>query len=140
MFTLLFKFSKPKFSVPYVSNVQGVPSGHTLSYVDLDFYCCIVIPTLPRPVVKIWQKRPGSMLRWLEHRNPSQPTQAYDQMGHPVEFRYRQYVPPGNYDGGSREYLKNVSNYRREVAYDLWAMSRVRSVFVVRALLVPPSQ
>ena len=57
-------------------------------------------------------------------------------MGHPVEFRYRQYVPPGNYDGGSREYLRNVRNYRREVTYDLWASSRVRSVFVVRALLV----
>ena len=57
---------------PYVSNVQGVPSGHTLSFVDLDFYCCIVIPTLPRPV-GIRQKRPGSMLRWVEHRNPSQP-------------------------------------------------------------------
>ena len=46
----------------YVSNVQGVPSGHTLSFVDLDFYCCTVIPTLPWPV-GVRQKRPASMLR-----------------------------------------------------------------------------
>ena len=30
----------------------------------------------------------------------------------PPIFVYRQYVPPGNYEGGGRQYLKNVRNYK----------------------------
>ena len=59
--------------------VQGVPSEQRLGFVDLDFECSTVCPTLLGPM-GIWQKRLGKM---VEHRNQSQPNPGLSSLGTP---------------------------------------------------------
>ena len=57
------------------SHIQGVPSELRLGFVDLDFECSTVCPTLPG-LMGIWQKRLGSWERWWDTEIKVNPTQV----------------------------------------------------------------
>ena len=59
--------------------VQGVPSELRLGFVDLDFECSTVFPTL-LGLMGIWQKRLGKL---VVHRNQSQPKPGLRSLGTP---------------------------------------------------------
>ena len=63
--------------------VQGVPSELRLGFVDLDFECSTVFPTL-LGLMGIWQKRLGSWVRWWNTEIKVSPTHVSAHLGHPV--------------------------------------------------------
>ena len=63
--------------------LQGVPSGDRLGFIDSNFDCSTVCPTVPR-LVGIWQKWHGSWAKWWNTQMKVNQTQVYDQMKHPV--------------------------------------------------------
>ena len=63
--------------------VQGVLSELRLGFVDSDFKCSIVCPTL-LGLMGIWQTRLGSWERWWKTEIKVSPTQVSAQLGHPV--------------------------------------------------------
>ena len=71
--------------------VQGVPSELRLGFVDLDFQCSTVCPTL-LGVMGIWQKRLGSWTRWWNTEIKVNPAQGSAHLGHPVKW-YNQKQP-----------------------------------------------
>ena len=68
---------------PRASNIQGDPIGRRLGCVDLYFECSTVCPILPR-LWRIWQKWLCRWARWWNIQIKVNPTQVYDQLGHPV--------------------------------------------------------
>ena len=63
--------------------LQGVPSELRLGFVDLDFECSTVCPTLLW-LMGIWQKRLGRLARWWNTDIKVSPTQVSAHLGHPV--------------------------------------------------------
>ena len=67
----------------YLLALQGVPSERRLGFVDFDFECSTVCPTL-LGLMGIWQKRLGSWARWWNTEIKVNPTQVSAHLGHPV--------------------------------------------------------
>ena len=63
--------------------LQGVPSELRLGFVDLDYECSTVCPTL-LGLMGIWQKRLGSLPRWWNTDIKVNPTQVSAHLGHPA--------------------------------------------------------
>ena len=61
-----------------IMTIQGVPSELRLGFVDLDFECSTVCPTL-LGLMGIWQKQLGKMMEIKVN-----PTLVYEHMGRPV--------------------------------------------------------
>ena len=68
-------------------HAQGVPCPRKLGFVDLNFECSTVCPTL-LGLLGIWQKRLGSWARWWNREIKVNPTQVYEDMGRPVLYYY----------------------------------------------------
>ena len=70
--------------------LQGVPCARRLGFVDLDFKCSTVCPTL-LGLMEIWQMQLCSWARWWNTEIKFNPTQVYQNMGrqsHPVEASF----------------------------------------------------
>ena len=65
----------------------SLPNGRRLGCVDLYFECSTVCPILPR-LWGIWQKWLCRWARWWNIQIKVNPTQVYDQLGHPVFFQF----------------------------------------------------
>ena len=66
--------------------LQGVPCARRLGFVDLDFECSAVCPTL-LGLMGILQGRLGRWARWWNTEIKVNPTQVYEHMGRPVTVR-----------------------------------------------------
>ena len=70
---VFWAFEQKSMSLSYICalgkviNVQGVPSGRGLGWVELNFECSTVCPIMPG-LMGTWQKRLGSRIRWRNNQ------------------------------------------------------------------------